>query len=84
MSLTRFEIKGPIDAAFTVRGQAIPLAQGDQIAILAAQTNTDRVAVSNAPLIFAGFGIRAPELKCSQLPRLGRSVDRQRSHWNAA
>jgi Zn-dependent M28 family amino/carboxypeptidase len=62
VSLARFEIKGPMNAAFAVRGQAIPLVQGEQIAMLAAQTNVDRVAVNDAPVIFAGFGIRAPEL----------------------
>jgi Zn-dependent M28 family amino/carboxypeptidase len=63
VSLARFEIKGPMNAAFAVRGQAIPLAQGEQIAMLAAQTNVDRVALHDAPVVFAGFGIRAPELK---------------------
>ena len=59
--LGKFDIKGPVDARFTVGGQAVPLAQGEQIAIRAAMTNVDSVALKDAPLVFVGYGVKAPE-----------------------
>jgi Zn-dependent M28 family amino/carboxypeptidase len=59
--LGKFEIKGPVDARFTVGGQAVPLVQGEQIAIRAAMTNVDQVAIKEAPLVFVGYGVKAPE-----------------------
>jgi len=37
--------------------------QREQISIRAAQTNADRVALANVPVVFAGYGVRAPERK---------------------
>jgi Zn-dependent M28 family amino/carboxypeptidase len=59
--LGKFDIKGPVSAQFTVGGQAVPLAQGEQIAIRAAMTNVDSVAIKDAPLVFVGYGVKAPE-----------------------
>jgi Zn-dependent M28 family amino/carboxypeptidase len=59
--LGKFDIKGPVDARFTVGGKAVPLAQGEQIAIRAAMTNVDAVAIKDAPLVFVGYGVKAPE-----------------------
>ena len=59
--LGRFEIKGPVAASLTVGGQTQALTQGEQIAIRAAQTNVDRVDIKDAPIVFAGYGVTAPE-----------------------
>jgi Zn-dependent M28 family amino/carboxypeptidase len=59
--LAKFDIKGPVAAQFTVGGKAVPLAQGEQIAIRAAMTNVDSVALKDAPIVFVGYGVKAPE-----------------------
>lgn len=59
--LGKFDIKGPVDARFTVGGKAAPLVQGEQIAIRAAMTNVDNVAIKDAPVVFVGYGVKAPE-----------------------
>ena len=59
--LARFEIEGTPSAAFSVGGRSIPLTQGEGIALRAAQTNADHVALDNVPVVFAGYGVRAPE-----------------------
>jgi Zn-dependent M28 family amino/carboxypeptidase len=59
--LGRFEMKGPVTSSFSVGGQSIALNQGEQIAIRAAQTNVDSVSLAGLPVVFAGYGVRAPE-----------------------
>lgn len=59
--LGKFDIKGPVAAQFTVGGKAVPLAQGEQIAVRAAMTNVDSVAIKDAPIVFVGYGVKAPE-----------------------
>lgn len=59
--LGRFEMKGPVTASFAVGGQSIALNQGEQISIRAAQTNVDSVNLAGLPVVFAGYGVQAPE-----------------------
>jgi len=59
--LGRFKINGPVDASFTQGGQKQALAQGEQVAIRAAMNGAKRVDIDNAPLVFAGYGVKAPE-----------------------
>ena len=59
--LAKFQIDGAVAASVSKDGKETPLAQGDQIAIRAAMTNVDAVSIKNAPLIFAGYGVKAPE-----------------------
>jgi Zn-dependent M28 family amino/carboxypeptidase len=61
--LAQFDIDGPVDASVTANGQRRPLAQGKEIAIRAAATHIDRVQFSDAPLVFLGYGVTAPERK---------------------
>jgi Zn-dependent M28 family amino/carboxypeptidase len=61
--LGRFEMKGPVTSSFSVGGQTVALNQGDDIAIRAAQTNVDSVNLAGAPVVFAGYGVDAPERK---------------------
>jgi len=59
--LGKFEIKGPVAAHIMTASNHINLAQGEQIAIRAAMTNVDKVSIKDAPLVFAGYGVTAPE-----------------------
>ena len=59
--LGRFEMKGPVTSSFSVGGQTIAMNQGEQIAIRASLTNVDSVNLANVPVVFAGYGVRAPE-----------------------
>ncbi len=61
--LGRFEMKGPVTSSFSVGGQQIALNQGEQIAIRASLTNADSVNLANTPVVFAGYGVDAPERK---------------------
>jgi Zn-dependent M28 family amino/carboxypeptidase len=42
-------------------GQAVPLTQGDQIALRAPMNGASAVNLTNVPLVFAGYGVTAPE-----------------------
>jgi Zn-dependent M28 family amino/carboxypeptidase len=59
--LGRFLIHGPVDVSITQGGAKQALAQGEQVAIRAAMTGARRVDIDNAPLVFAGYGVKAPE-----------------------
>ncbi|OYW28856.1 MAG: peptidase M20, partial [Caulobacter sp. 12-67-6] len=59
--LGMFEIKGPVSAHMMVGDSHIMLNQGEQISIRAAMTNVDKVSIQNAPIVFAGYGVKAPE-----------------------
>jgi Zn-dependent M28 family amino/carboxypeptidase len=59
--LGRFDIDGPVAASFTVGGASTPLVQGDDIAIRAAMTNQKAVSLKDVPIVWAGYGVKAPE-----------------------
>jgi len=59
--LARFEIKGPVEATILAPGAAITLNQGEEIAIRAAANGAARVDIDKAPIVFAGYGVVAPE-----------------------
>jgi Zn-dependent M28 family amino/carboxypeptidase len=59
--LGRFEITGPLKASFTAAGQVQPVTQGSEVAIRAPQTNVGAVDIKDAPIVFAGYGVTAPE-----------------------
>jgi Zn-dependent M28 family amino/carboxypeptidase len=61
--LGMFSIDGPVAASVTSGGKAMPLVQGDDIAIRAAMTNVDGVSIKDAPIVFLGYGVDAPERK---------------------
>ena len=61
VALAQFSIEPPIELSVTAAGQRRPLAQGKDIAVRAAATNVDRVQVNDAPLVFLGYGVTAPE-----------------------
>ncbi|HZZ68190.1 MAG TPA: M28 family metallopeptidase [Phenylobacterium sp.] len=59
--LAEFDIKGPV--AFTVQagGKTESWKQGDQIAIRAPETGVDHIDLKNVPVVFVGYGVKAPE-----------------------
>lgn len=61
--LAQFDIDGPVDLTTSIGGQKRALSQGKDIAVRAAATNIDRVQIKDAPLVFLGYGVTAPERK---------------------
>ncbi|HVI34511.1 M28 family metallopeptidase [Phenylobacterium sp.] len=61
--LARFTTKGPVNVSVKAGGETQAWAQGEQIAIRAAQTGIDRLTVKDAPVVFVGYGVTAPEKK---------------------
>ena len=59
--LGRFDIDGPVTASFMVGGKAVSLVQGDDIAIRASLTGQKAVSLKNTPIVWAGYGVKAPE-----------------------
>ena len=59
--LARFGIKGPVAVSVTAGGAAETWTQGEQVALRAAATGADRVSVKDAPVVFVGYGVTAPE-----------------------
>jgi len=59
--LAEFNIKGPI--AFTVKagGRTEAWKQGVEVAVRAPQTGVHRIDVKDAPVVFVGYGVKAPE-----------------------
>src|SRR5690606_2595848 len=58
--LLRARVDGPVQASLRVGGQARALANGDEVT-LQTLSPIDRVEVRDAPLVFVGYGITAPE-----------------------
>ena len=61
VTLERTEIAGPVAASFTVGGQTRELANGEDIALETLHPDGN-VDLRNLPVVFAGYGITAPEL----------------------
>jgi Zn-dependent M28 family amino/carboxypeptidase len=61
--LAEFNIKGPV--AFTVKtgGASQSWKQGVEIAIRAPQTGADHIDLKDVPVVFVGYGVKAPERK---------------------
>ncbi|CAN5803603.1 M28 family metallopeptidase [soil metagenome] len=59
--LAQFDNKDPIKVSVTVNGQVQTWTQGEQIAIRAPQTGVDHVTVKDVPVVFVGYGVKAPE-----------------------
>ena len=59
--LARFSLKGPVSISVTAGGRADAWTQGEQIAIRAPQTGIDHLTVRDAPVVFVGYGVNAPE-----------------------
>ena len=61
--LLRSEITGTPTLSLAIAGAPTPLTQGDRIAVRAAMTGQKQVTIKDAPLVFLGYGVSAPERK---------------------
>lgn len=61
MPLLRADIVGTPTIAVQNAGKAQTLTQGKQIVIRAALDGSSNVEIANAPLVFVGYGVKAPE-----------------------
>ena len=61
--LGRFEIKGPVSLTLGEGGKTRSLKQGDDMAVRASMSGMKQVSFKNAPLVFVGYGVTAPERK---------------------
>ncbi|SDZ02034.1 Zn-dependent amino-or carboxypeptidase, M28 family [Lysobacter sp. yr284] len=59
--LLRSQIAGTPTLSYSIKKKARPLTQGNEIAVRAALDGSKTVAIKNALLVFAGYGVSAPE-----------------------
>ena len=59
--LLKGDITGTPTLSLNVNGATVPLTQGNQIAVRAPMNGTTSVNLASAPLVFAGYGVTAPE-----------------------
>jgi Zn-dependent M28 family amino/carboxypeptidase len=59
--LLQSEITGTPQISLNENGTVVPLRQGPDIAVLAPLNGASRVDIENAPLVFVGYGVDAPE-----------------------
>lgn len=59
--LLKSDIVGTPGLSLTIGGTARPLTQGNEIAIRSAMNGQDKVDLKAAPLVFVGYGVKAPE-----------------------
>ncbi len=59
--LLRSEFTADPNISVTMAGKATPLTQGEQIAVRAPTNGDKAMAIESAPLVFAGYGVKAPE-----------------------
>jgi Zn-dependent M28 family amino/carboxypeptidase len=61
--LARAEISGTPKFSLSVAGQTQNLTQGEEISVRASLDGSKSVALANLPLVFCGYGVKAPERK---------------------
>lgn len=59
--LLRAEITGTPMLSLSANGKQQALTQGDEIAVRAAMDGSTSVDIANAPIVFVGYGVKAPE-----------------------
>ena len=59
--LLQSQIVGTPKISLNEKGTVLPLQQGSDIAILAPLNGAKQIDIDNAPLVFAGYGVDAPE-----------------------
>src|SRR5438105_3676991 len=59
--LAQADIAGPIDVSFKTGAKVQALRQGDDIAVRATHLPVGHITIRNAPLVFVGYGVKAPE-----------------------
>ena len=63
VQLAQSVIQGPVTATLKVGGMSQPLRQGEEVALRATHLPTRRLAIQDAPIVFVGYGVKAPERK---------------------
>ena len=58
--MIRTELKAPVNVSVSQSGQTVPLRFPDDI-YLGTVRPVDRVRIANAPMVFVGYGVSAPE-----------------------
>ncbi len=58
--LVRAQVDGPVSATLAVGGQSQALVNGEDVTLQSLRP-LDRVSIQDAPLVFVGYGIAAPE-----------------------
>lgn len=61
--LGRFEIKGPVHLSLNDGKHSQSFTQGTEMAVRASMTGKKKIEFKNAPLVFVGYGVTAPERK---------------------
>ncbi len=59
--LAEFNIEGPVAFSVTAGGKTQSWKQGEEIAIRAPETGVNRIDLKNVPVVFVGYGVKAPE-----------------------
>ena len=59
--LAHFTFNGPVKVSVASAGERESWTNGDEVSIRPSQTGTTRLAIDNAPVVFAGYGVKAPE-----------------------
>jgi Zn-dependent M28 family amino/carboxypeptidase len=59
--LAEFETDGPVTVSVKAGGETLNWTQGQEVALRAAQTGQTRVTIKDAPVVFIGYGVKAPE-----------------------
>ena len=59
--LRQSDIVGTPSLSMSIGGTVTPLTQGSEIAVRAAETGQSAVAFKDLPLVFVGYGVKAPE-----------------------
>lgn len=59
--LLKSDIVGTPSLSLTIGGTARALTQGNEIAVRSATNGQDRIDLKNVPLVFVGYGVKAPE-----------------------
>jgi Zn-dependent M28 family amino/carboxypeptidase len=59
--LLRSEFTAAPQVAMDIAGKAVPLTQGEQIAVRAPTNGDKAMMIDGAPLVFVGYGVKAPE-----------------------
>jgi len=61
VSLVRSRTTGPVSVALNADGTREVWTQGEEVVIRPAPAGTSTVAIDNAPIVFMGYGVSAPE-----------------------
>ena len=59
--LAEFNIEGPVSVSVKAGGKTESWKQGEQIAIRAPETGVNHIDLKDAPVVFVGYGVKAPE-----------------------